>query len=251
MIRLRSKPRQRAEGAAQVRLMTGLEIHLANRLATEFQHVAATCHREYENHGAVDEGVFLAHRHRLERILEPAWTGAAMSFARRVIDASKPKSEEDEVESSVRAWIREMSGTRVKGISKSTSEYVAAVVSANADGDLSRREVADLIASKIGGAAGLARAKMIAQTETHAAAQFGSMEAARSLDIPNLKKVWLATHDDRVRESHLEADGQEVAMDAPFIIQDQDGDDVELDFPGDPSGPADQVVNCRCVMVYE
>ena len=55
-----------------------------------------------------------------------------------------------------------------------------------------------------------------------------------------LKKVWIATADDRTRESHLELDGVEVDVDDVF----PNG----LEYPGDPNGEPEEVYNCRCTM---
>ena len=54
------------------------------------------------------------------------------------------------------------------------------------------------------------------------------------------KKVWIATPDDRTRESHLMLDGEEVDIDEEF----SNG----LMFPADPSGEPEEVYNCRCSM---
>lgn len=59
-----------------------------------------------------------------------------------------------------------------------------------------------------------------------------------------LKKVWIATGDDRTREWHLDMDGQEVDIDEPFI----DGHNNELMFPADPDAEPETVYNCRCSM---
>ena len=53
-----------------------------------------------------------------------------------------------------------------------------------------------------------------------------------------LKKVWVATPDDRTRESHLDIDGEEVDTDEDF----SNG----CEYPGDPSGEPSEVWNCRC-----
>ena len=63
-----------------------------------------------------------------------------------------------------------------------------------------------------------------------------------------MKKVWIATGDERTRESHLEMDGQEVDIDEPFIAINRDGTQCELDYPADPTADAEQVYNCRCSM---
>lgn len=59
-----------------------------------------------------------------------------------------------------------------------------------------------------------------------------------------MKKVWLATGDERTRAWHLDMDGQEVDPDESFT----DGNGNKLKFPGDPSAAAETVYNCRCSM---
>lgn len=54
-----------------------------------------------------------------------------------------------------------------------------------------------------------------------------------------------STLDDRTRPDHADADGQVVPLDEPFIV----GGD-ELMQPGDPNGPLDQILNCRCVALF-
>lgn len=58
-----------------------------------------------------------------------------------------------------------------------------------------------------------------------------------------ITKIWVATNDDRVRDAHWEADGQEVPYDEPFIV-----DNEELMYPADSNGSPRNVYNCRCTM---
>lgn len=55
-----------------------------------------------------------------------------------------------------------------------------------------------------------------------------------------------STIDTRTREAHFAADGQVVALDQPFVV-----DGEELDYPGDPNGSGDNVINCRCSFVVQ
>lgn len=55
------------------------------------------------------------------------------------------------------------------------------------------------------------------------------------------EKQWMATNDDRTRESHAELDGVSVPIDEPF----PNG----LMYPADMSGAPEEVYNCRCSMV--
>jgi HK97 family phage portal protein len=52
---------------------------------------------------------------------------------------------------------------------------------------------------------------------------------------------WIAARDPRTRDSHRHADGQKTYVGLPFNV----GSSSML-YPGDPSAPAAEVVNCRC-----
>lgn len=56
-------------------------------------------------------------------------------------------------------------------------------------------------------------------------------------------KRWLATRDDRTRATHRAADGQTVPLAERFEVG-----GAHVQFPGDPRGPAGEVINCRCSM---
>lgn len=86
-----------------------------------------------------------------------------------------------------------------------------------------------------------------ARTLVTQAENSGRLDSYKALEKEGaeLKKVWMATPDDRTRESHLELDGQEQDIEDPFV--DMDGN--ELMFPADPSADPSTVYNCRCTMV--
>ena len=74
------------------------------------------------------------------------------------------------------------------------------------------------------------------------------MDDAEEMGI-TVKKRWVATLDNRTRDTHQRLDGQVVPKDQPFVI-----DDMEIMFPGDPSCQYPELVyNCRCTMeeVYD
>jgi hypothetical protein len=57
-------------------------------------------------------------------------------------------------------------------------------------------------------------------------------------------KVWVATNDARTRDEHLQAHLQCVPLDDEFDVG-----GTRMAMPGDPSAPAELVVNCRCTLV--
>lgn len=91
------------------------------------------------------------------------------------------------------------------------------------------------------------RATVIARTEAVGALNAGRNDAFKLAEQEadtDMVKVWLATEDSRTRPSHREADGQRVPMGANFTVGGH-----RLAFPGDPSGPASEVIQCRCTML--
>ena len=91
------------------------------------------------------------------------------------------------------------------------------------------------------------RATVIARTETIGALNAGRSDAFAAVTEETgdpMEKVWLSTDDSRTRPTHDAVDGQRVPVGAPFIVG-----GAELRFPGDPSGPPQEVIQCRCSML--
>lgn len=86
-----------------------------------------------------------------------------------------------------------------------------------------------------------------ARTMTTRAENSGRLQAyERVSDMGvEIKKVWVASIDDRTRQAHIDLDGQEVELDENFV--DMDGN--ELEYPADPSAAPETVYNCRCTMI--
>lgn len=86
-------------------------------------------------------------------------------------------------------------------------------------------------------------AMRIARTEAHRIQTKAAMDAqwkakGRGADVV---KQWDSTLDGRTRDSHRQVDGEIRELDEKF----SNG----LLYPGDPSGPASEVVNCRCALL--
>jgi hypothetical protein len=89
-----------------------------------------------------------------------------------------------------------------------------------------------------------ARARTVAVTEVHRAYNFGSL--AMAMNVPgSVTKVWNAKDDAATRPAHDNADGQKRNVWQPFIVGGE-----ALMAPGDPSGSAWNVIQCRCKLSY-
>lgn len=86
------------------------------------------------------------------------------------------------------------------------------------------------------------RAATIARTETAIAYGLAHIEGMKAKGFEF--KEWLTARDENVRLSHQHADGEVVPIDEPFTIGES-----KLQHPGDPKGPAAEIINCRCVLL--
>jgi hypothetical protein len=93
------------------------------------------------------------------------------------------------------------------------------------------------------------RGENIGRTEALASLHAGQFEALQQVadngkvDRSAVKRRWSSTGDRKVRDTHVAMDGQVVQVDAPFISP----SGARLMFPGDPNGPPEEVINCRCL----
>jgi 2'-5' RNA ligase len=129
--------------------------------------------------------------------------------------------------------------------------------------EVARRELADGVRAGEGieelagrlqeaGGFGEARARTIARTEVVAASNSASLAQALRLGDPSIAKEWLATMDaggmvcdERTRADHCAAHEQVQPLGEPFEVG-----GTWLMYPGQPIGPADEVINCRCGIGY-
>lgn len=177
---------------------------------------------------------------RVRRIAGRGAQEAAESVDEPVPDAS-------ELDAALDDYLTEVT-TRLNGVGDRLAEAartsLAEGVSAGETHAQLQQRMRDLF--KLSGTQlGEARAERIARTEATAAFNAGVMAAAESMsgeDKP-LVKQWMTRRDARVREAHADADGQLQLIADPFQVG-----GVEMRFPGDPLGPADLTINCRCIM---
>ncbi|MCF8009634.1 MAG: phage head morphogenesis protein [Halanaerobiales bacterium] len=87
------------------------------------------------------------------------------------------------------------------------------------------------------------RSEMIARTEVNGSANLGAYEGYRQTGVVE-RKTWLSALDERTRPAHRQAHNQTVDMDKNFTVKNE-----SLEYPGDPSGSASNIINCRCTLL--
>ena len=94
------------------------------------------------------------------------------------------------------------------------------------------------------------RAEVIGRTEALRSANQGTYEMyAQAVDSGALNpqgvvRSWLATADDRTRDTHRTMNGQRRELKEPF----QSPSGALLAYPGDPAAPAAETIQCRCTV---
>jgi hypothetical protein len=98
------------------------------------------------------------------------------------------------------------------------------------------------------------RAIVVAKTETRRAQMGGLFHAyddfGRQHSLIYVKQ-WLDSADSRVREAHVDTDGQRRPIGAPFAVGVRGGASYPAMFPLDPQLPPELSIQCRCDMLIE
>lgn len=130
---------------------------------------------------------------------------------------------------------------RVTGVTETTRESVIQALDESLDLPIS--EQASYMVDKLGDPDFTRnRALVIARTESTTAAGCGALLGADSSDYETAK-MWLSVLDANTRPTHVEANGEQVSLNDTFVV----GDDL-MQYPGDISASAKEVINCRCTV---
>jgi uncharacterized protein with gpF-like domain len=188
------------------------------------------------------------HEARLAAILGPHWRRTFAVFGERTFDAAKgvgvldTKDAQSDFAQRTRRWIELFGADKVKAISETTKQRIIQAL----DDGLAEGESITRIAKRIRetgrGVIGAARSLVIARTETHSASQAAATESLDVLGLPEVRREWVSSNDARTRETHRSADGQIRGQNEPFDVG-----DAKLMYPGDPAGPPEETVACRCI----
>jgi hypothetical protein len=90
-----------------------------------------------------------------------------------------------------------------------------------------------------------ASTERIARTTMTGADNSAAIEAYSQSGVVS-GQTWLAALDDRTRDAHIDAHGQTRKLGESFDVGGE-----SLRFPGDPTGSAENIINCRCTVQPE
>lgn len=184
----------------------------------------------------------------LNQCYEDGFVGALYDIQGQGIPLAFPLDQESmvravQLDSKISSGLYNHLGEDVSKLKK----HITAQVSRGISSGMTFKQIAQQLATKMTGqyknpGGSLSYATRIARTEGHRIQCQAGMDACYKAKEKgaDVVKQWDATLDGKTRTSHINVDGQIRELDEKF----SNG----LMFPGDPSGGAAEVCNCRCAL---
>lgn len=150
----------------------------------------------------------------------------------------------DVTDPEVIAFIQQHGLDAAKLITGTTRQLLQDILTSAYDEGLPIKEIAKLIEDKFSGFP-IGRSYTIAQTEMGNAVNAGTFQGYKQAGAD--KKSWLATPDERTRDSHWAAgQGPAIPLAEAFTV----GSSLMM-HPNDPAGAVEEIINCRCTLLPE
>lgn len=251
----KNKRQRQLEQRRFLRLIDIISAKYTISFKREIQKTMNKLANSYSLNNYLNESILLDHKKSLQKILMRLYSDSIESISEKQFNSIKKSRNiiyekkdalQDFEELSIDYILKKGADLSVQ-LTDTTRKDVQNIIAEGIKDNLSSKEIAKFIKEKAG--ISRSRAELISRTEVHSSANWASMESTQSISNElniEFKKVWNTTEDERTRSSHREADGQEVDMDESFLVNDE-----KLMYPGDSSGSASNVINCRCFLTYE
>lgn len=250
------------EWRRQTALMQRLENQFVARLSAEFYRASEEMIDGWKitNEVITPRNLYT----NIEDIYRQMIVAAATSFGVRIWDQAKSlgvsvERKEDFAQTmlmeAMKYLAREVVRERIGGVVMSTRANIIRAIARGFVEGLGQDEIADMIMEQAPQVSET-RARTIARTEVHGAANYGALTAAKKAGVAS-KKEWLSAQDLRTRSiaegdewDHLDYDGTTIGLDESFAFESAKGQRDVLQYPGDPTGAAGNVINCRCTLAF-
>lgn len=216
----------------------------ARELARVFNKAGREAAAAYENGLDPFQGPYITTQmdSELSEIMRRRLKGVARAWGREIERGAKQiKAFEDDIERYTDQFISTFTARKVVQITDTTRRVIRDSIDAGVQEQLGPASVARLIRER-NQRFSRVRALRIARTETSMIANATSEFSADALGL-EYRRRWVAAADERTRESHSNADGQIRGRGEAFDVG-----GAKLDRPGDPNGPAGEIINCRCAV---
>lgn len=186
---------------------------------------------------------------RIGRIIELEADRTAQAVSRRVdsqLTENGSSSVRIAVLAGIAAFILNRARQSAAEIAQTERENVLDFARRLAEEGLSPAEIAAAIRERAPGYS-IARSRLIAETEVRAVADEVTRASLEESELEFTGKVWITAGDNRVRESHRDANNQRRDFDQPFTVG-----GYSLGEPRDGSlgAPLEEIIRCRCVANY-
>jgi HK97 family phage portal protein len=139
----------------------------------------------------------------------------------------------------VQSWVDERTATWTALTNSETAKLLTQEIEAG----IVAGETTDQVSERVGKVFNFnntVRSERIARTEITSALNEGAVASYQQSNVVE-KKRWVSTFDDRSRDDHVAANGQEVPLEGRFTVGGE-----QISHPGD--GSAANSVNCRCTV---
>lgn len=126
-------------------------------------------------------------------------------------------------------------------VGHTTAAQIEAAILAGQQAQWGVRQTAQMVNQTVFGGIAAQRSTMIARTESIGSLNEGAYVAAAESGVIN-EVEWLTQQDDRVRDTHAAQDGVRLPLGRTF----PNG----CRFPGDPSADPNEIIQCRCTLLF-
>jgi len=185
---------------------------------------------------------------KLNRLFVGMYTGIVTAFGTTVYNELVGKKIFSLFALGIYSWIASMAKSQTGRLNFYTLLTIKNVVKKGIEEGKSVSDIAKTIRTVYLERFSAKRSKRIARTEVNSASNYGSWAGATQTGL-TLKKIWISTKDSRTRKTHKRAgqkyQAQPIGLDEYFQVG-----KGKLKYPGDHSGPPEEVINCRCAVGY-
>jgi|AKVG01.1.fsa_nt_gi uncharacterized protein with gpF-like domain len=237
----------------QDRLMRAVERPFKRKIVSEKNRYIKQQAERYRKTGKLNEDDLAEHKQNMAELFRFYYKRIIKTMVQEVTDQTLPKHHSWRIEKKAEAWeffyrqwVQEHGAKEAETVSQTTQEDIRRTILQFDEGVSESQAVRQILTVR-----GLSafRADTIARTETHNAAMFASRRTAEKISVDTgrkLLKKWNPVIDDRTRPDHIDMeDTAPIPQDAMFNVG-----GVRMDRPGDPTAPAEQIINCRCVLTH-